>query len=82
MVGDAPGDSKAAEKVGALFYPIMPGREVESWKRLRNEAIEKFLSQTYAGPYQQSLLSEFEACLPDRPPWSYNDFLQKTHLQQ
>lgn len=70
MVGDAPSDGKAAEKVGVLFYPIIPGCEMESWKRLRNEALEKFLSQSYAGPYQQNLLSEFEACLPDKPPWS------------
>lgn len=69
MVGDAPGDAKAAEKVGALFYPIIPGREVESWKRFREEAIDRFLSLTYVGLYQQSLLSEFHECLPDRPSW-------------
>ena len=69
MVGDAPSDAKAAEKVGALFYPIIPGQEIESWKRLRHEAIEKFLSQAYAGTYQQDLLTEFHACLPDRPSW-------------
>ncbi len=69
MIGDAPGDGKAAETVGALFYPIIPGREVESWARLRDEAIERFLSQTYAGPYQEDLLSEFDASLPDSPPW-------------
>jgi phosphoglycolate phosphatase-like HAD superfamily hydrolase len=69
MIGDAPGDAKAAETVGALFYPIIPGREVESWTRLRDEAIETFLGQTYAGPYQQGLLSEFDASLPDTPPW-------------
>ena len=70
MIGDAPGDGKAAARVGALFYPIMPGHEAESWIRLRDEAIGKFLSHTYAGPYQQRLLTEFDACLPDNPPWS------------
>ena len=70
MIGDAPGDGKAAEKAGALFYPIMPGHEAESWRRLRDEAIGKFLGQTYAGPYQQRLLDEYDACLPDDPPWS------------
>ena len=31
MVGDAPGDLKAAESVGAMFYPIVPGAEEKSW---------------------------------------------------
>lgn len=69
MIGDAPGDRNAAQKVGALFYPILPGREVESWMRLRDEAMEKFLSRTYAGSYQQKLLDAYEACLPEKPPW-------------
>ena len=43
------------ETGGALFYPIIPGREVESWVRLRDEAIGRLLSQTYAGLYQQSV---------------------------
>jgi phosphoglycolate phosphatase-like HAD superfamily hydrolase len=75
MIGDAPGDGKATQTVGILFYPIIPGQEVESWTRLCNEAMDKFLSQTYAGLYQQKLLREFEACLPDKPSWSYNDSL-------
>jgi phosphoglycolate phosphatase-like HAD superfamily hydrolase len=69
MIGDAPGDGEAAEKSGALFYPIIPGHEVESWARLHDEAIEKFLSQTYAGPYEQRLLKEFDASLPSYPSW-------------
>jgi len=70
MIGDAPGDYKATQKVGVLFYPIIPGHEVESWIRLREQAIEKFFSQTYAGPYQYSLINEFDACLPNDPTWS------------
>ncbi len=70
MVGDAPGDYKAAEKVGALFYPIIPGQEAESWKRLGDEAIQKFFGQTYSGLYQQSLIAEFNASLPGEPAWS------------
>ncbi|MDB4516400.1 HAD hydrolase-like protein, partial [Crocinitomicaceae bacterium] len=42
MIGDAPGDARAAQQVGALFYPIIPGREVDSWRRLRNEAMGRF----------------------------------------
>ena len=70
MIGDAPGDARAAQQVGALFYPIIPGREVDSWQRLRDEAMGRFFDHAYAGPYQQSLLSEFDACLPENPPWS------------
>ena len=70
MIGDAPGDHKAAQKVGVLFYPIIPGHEVSSWARLRDEAMDRFLSQSFSGPYQQSLIKEFDASLPDEPDWS------------
>lgn len=69
MIGDALGDRAAAEANGALFYPINPGSEEASWTRLHNESLDKFFSKSYAGTYQESLLHEFEACLPDAPPW-------------
>ena len=34
MIGDAPGDHKAAKANAALFYPILPGQEEASWERL------------------------------------------------
>ena len=69
MVGDAPGDLKAARANGALFYPVMPGDEAASWKRFFEEAIDKFISGQYAGEYEQQLIAEFEAHLPEVPPW-------------
>ncbi|MBD3306890.1 HAD hydrolase-like protein, partial [candidate division KSB3 bacterium] len=39
MIGDAPGDYKAATDNGVLFYPINPGAEEASWERFYNEAI-------------------------------------------
>jgi phosphoglycolate phosphatase-like HAD superfamily hydrolase len=69
MVGDAPGDFKAAEANGCLFFPINPGREEKSWQRLFEEGIERFLDGSFAGDYQQTLLVEFNNLLPDRPPW-------------
>jgi phosphoglycolate phosphatase-like HAD superfamily hydrolase len=69
MVGDAPGDYKAAEANGCLFFPINPGREEKSWRRLYEEGIERFLAGTFAGDYQNKLLDEFNSLLPDRPPW-------------
>jgi phosphoglycolate phosphatase-like HAD superfamily hydrolase len=69
MVGDAPGDLKAARDVGALFYPINPGAEEASWERFVNEGIEKFFSKKYAGEYEKSLIDEFMKLLPHNPPW-------------
>jgi len=53
----------------ALFFPINPGAEEASWKRLFDEGIDRFLAGTFAGQYQAELLAEFDRCLPDRPPW-------------
>ena len=69
MVGDAPGDFKAARDVGALFFPINPGDEEASWERFHREAIDKFFGKQYAGAYEAKLLEEFERLLPKDPPW-------------
>ena len=69
MLGDAPGDMKAAEAVGALFYPINPGAEEASWERFIGEACDKFLNGEYAGEYQQKVIAEFDSYLPELPPW-------------
>ena len=49
MVGDAPGDLKAARANEALFYPIVPGKETESWKRFHDEAFDRFLKGQIRG---------------------------------
>lgn len=69
MIGDAPGDQKAAEATGALFYPINPGFEESSWERLSKEALTKFFEGTFAGAYQKALIEEFHSHLPATPPW-------------
>lgn len=69
MIGDAPGDYKAAEANGCLFFPINPGHEEQSWQRLFEEGIERFLGATFSGAYQHALLDEFNALLPEVPPW-------------
>jgi len=69
MIGDAPGDRKAAKANGALFYPINPGSEEACWQRLHDEALDKFFSGQYAGDYEKELEVDFEACLPESPPW-------------
>ncbi len=70
MIGDAPGDFNAARANSALFFPINPGAEEASWKRLFDEGIERFFGGTFAGTYQQELLDEFERYLPENPPWT------------
>jgi hypothetical protein len=69
MIGDAPGDMKAAKANDALFYPINPGHEAASWQRFYEEAAAKFLAGEYAGEYEAAVIAEFEAVLPDTPPW-------------
>jgi phosphoglycolate phosphatase-like HAD superfamily hydrolase len=69
VIGDAPGDMKAARANAALFFPINPGHEDASWQRFYEEACDKFLSETYAGDYEAKLVREFESYLPDTPPW-------------
>ena len=69
MIGDAPGDHKAAVANNALFFPINPGAEEKSWQRLCEEGIDRFFAGTFAGAYQLELLDDFNKYLPSTPPW-------------
>ena len=69
MVGDAPGDFKAARANQAMFFPVNPGHEEESWARFVEEAAPKFLAGQYTRQYEAELLAEFDRLLPERPPW-------------
>ncbi len=69
MVGDAPGDMKAARANDALFYPINPGDEAKSWKRFHDEAFDKFINGQYADIYEEKVIAEFDKYLPETPPW-------------
>src|SRR6476661_8048565 len=73
MLGDAPGDYKAAVANDCLFFPINPGAEETSWRRLHDEGIARFFEGSFAGAYQDQLLEEFDAFLPERPPWKVED---------
>ena len=73
MIGDAPGDHKAAVANGALFFPINPGTEEASWQRFYEEGIDRFFAGTFAGEYQAELLAEFDRCLPKHPPWEVEE---------
>ena len=69
MIGDAPGDFRAAKENSALFFPIIPGHEEESWKQFFHEALDKFFTGTYAGAYETELIKRFDQYLPEKPPW-------------
>jgi phosphoglycolate phosphatase-like HAD superfamily hydrolase len=71
MVGDAPGDLEAARANQALFYPIDPAHEDESWQRFFEEALPRFFAGTFAGAYMAAQIARFEALLPERPPWKH-----------
>lgn len=69
MIGDAPGDYKAAAKNGVLFFPIVPGCEEQSWADFLKEGLPRFFEGSFAGEYQQKLLDIFDRALPELPPW-------------
>ena len=72
IIGDARGDLEAARNNGVLFFPIIPGKEEKSWRRLLDEGIEKFISGRYKGTYEETLNREFLASLPETPQWKFS----------
>jgi phosphoglycolate phosphatase-like HAD superfamily hydrolase len=69
MLGDSPGDLKAARDVGALFFPVNPGSEDTSWQLFLDEAMDRFFNGQYAGAYEDALIDKFQELLPETPPW-------------
>ncbi|MDZ7792919.1 MAG: HAD family hydrolase [Spirochaetia bacterium] len=70
MIGDAPGDLRAAQANQALFYPIIPGQEEFSWQRFFEEGLDRFLNGSYKGTYGEQLAVEFDSSLPEKPAWN------------
>ena len=58
MCGDAPGDLAAAEKNGVYFYPILVGKEGESWQEFIDVALPKLAKGEYA-PYGEEKKAQF-----------------------
>lgn len=69
MVGDAPGDLKAAKANNMLFYPIIPGQEESSWEKFYNEITDTFFTGKYTEEFERQLIAEFQAYLPELPNW-------------
>lgn len=70
MIGDAPGDLRAALANNLLFYPIIPGQEETSWERFYNETIDLFFAGKYTIKLANEFIEEFNANLPDQPNWN------------
>lgn len=68
-IGDAPSDYMAAQENGVLFYPIVTGRESESWKNLRFAFADTFKEGKYKGRQMQERLAEFLSVLAEEPSW-------------
>lgn len=69
MIGDAPGDLQAARDNAAHFFPIDPGHEEAAWEFFVREAYPLFLAGQYGGEVEARRIAQFQALLPDRPPW-------------
>ncbi|MBR2311597.1 MAG: HAD family hydrolase [Oscillospiraceae bacterium] len=68
MIGDAPGDRDAAKANNALFYPICPDKEAQSWAQFADN-MAAFLEGTYAGERENANIAYFETLLPKEPSW-------------
>ena len=63
MLGDTDSDGVSAHEAGALFYPIMPGNEADSWKRFREEILPLFLAGKYDAHEEEKHYSKLKEML-------------------
>ena len=68
MIGDSFGDLAAAEANHALFFPVVPGHETESWQELANEGLARFFEGNFTDIYQKKLLDGFRDALSGVTP--------------
>lgn len=59
MIGDSPGDLKAAEVNKVGFYPILVGKEKQSWTRLADQVAIDFVNVRLSKEDYQSYADEF-----------------------
>ncbi len=60
MIGDAPGDFQAASENQVWFYPILAGKEEESWNRFSDEILPVFIVGAFDEKLQKKLLEDFK----------------------
>ncbi|MCI5699866.1 MAG: HAD hydrolase-like protein [Lachnospiraceae bacterium] len=59
MLGDAPGDCKAAKKAQVSFYPILVNHEEQSWKEFTYRIFPEFVSGNYTEAKQEEQYQKF-----------------------
>lgn len=59
MVGDALGDKESADVAGIPFFPILAGKEEESWQEGRKSAFPAWLNGNYTKEMQQKYERQF-----------------------
>lgn len=59
MIGDSPGDLKAAELNNAWFYPIIVGNEEKSWDLLREEVVDTMIAGNFTTEMQKEYTEMF-----------------------
>lgn len=59
MIGDAPGDMSAAKESGVLYYPILAGKEVQSWMKFKSSILHSFLQNDYEKKWMTLCEKEF-----------------------
>ena len=59
MVGDALGDKESADAAGIPFFPILAGKEEESWQEGRKSAFPAWLNGNYTKEMQQKYERQF-----------------------
>lgn len=63
MLGDTDSDGVSAHEAGALFFPIMPGDEAESWRLFRVEILPLFLAGKYDETMEKKYYDRLKAML-------------------
>lgn len=72
MLGDAMGDRRASVENDVMFYPIIPGVEVKSWKEFYEKAFTEFTSRNYDN--NNNIYYEmFTKKLLDKPNWKLKE---------
>ncbi len=60
---------KAAQNINALFFPILPLQEEESWCEFNKIGYDYFINNAYVGQYQTHQIKKFKSILNLDPPW-------------
>jgi phosphoglycolate phosphatase-like HAD superfamily hydrolase len=69
IIGDSFGDLKAAKNINALFFPILPLKEEESWEIFNQKGFKFFLDGNYSGEFENNHIEKFNLTLNIKPHW-------------